>query len=115
MSTEALFAGFAVQLSLLAGMALLVVIFLVANRRSKTLSMSRNDRRAERQWNAYAIGAFIGSFFIPVIPAIAAIFALVQISKTKERGMALAIAALVVQVVVFVVLGIFVLPSLTRT
>ena len=87
---------------LLAGMVVLVVIFLVANRRSKTAQMSRSNRGAVSKWNGYAIAAFVGSFFVPLIPMLLAVLALVQISKSRQRGRVLAIAALVVQVLLLI-------------
>lgn len=83
-----------------AGIVVLLVILIFANRRAQPVSNSKNDRGGVPRWNSNAVGAFVGSFFIPLIPLIVAIVGIAQISETKQRGKGLAFAAIAIQAVV---------------
>lgn len=89
--------GYFFQVGLWLGLVALIVVLILANRRAKLVSNSENDGGNLPRWNSYAVGAFALSFFWVVIPTILAIVAIVQISKTRQRGMGLAIAALAIQ------------------
>ena len=69
------------------------IVYLLWTRRANALV----DRPT---WNNNAIGAFAGAPFVIVIPTILGIVALVQISRSGDRGRGLAIAALVIQGIV---------------
>jgi hypothetical protein len=92
-SDDSAWATYFFQLTVWLGLLTLIVVLIIANRRSRLRTGDATPR-----WNNNAVGAFALSFFWVVIPAIFAIVALVQIARTGQHGRGLAIAALGLQV-----------------
>ena len=70
---------------------------------------------ATQKFNVLAIVGFVLSLFLSIIGAILGVIALVQIKRTGQRGRGLALAAIIIGVVFFiigVIVDITVLPQI---
>lgn len=75
-----------------------------------------NSPTTTQKFNVLSIVGFILSFFVSIVGAILGVIALVQISRTGQRGRGLAWAAVILGVVFFIVgivINVTVLPHLT--
>lgn len=57
----------------------------------------------QEKWNVLAIVGFIVAFFVSIVGAVLGFIALSQIKKTGEKGRGLAIAAIIIGLVWFVI------------
>ena len=62
------------------------------------------------RFSVLAIVAFIVAFFISILGVILGIVAVVQINRTGDRGKGLAIAAIIIGAIFFLI-GIFTIPA----